>query len=146
MLRPKDKEGVRRFQKLVQNLSKFISNLSQVEVTLRVMRERKQNSYGIMNKKNSFSELKRLCSKQPVHAFSGVNKPVKIHCDASKTGLGVALVQTGCQIAYPSLSLDDAYTKRCRQLSEFYGHCNDLICPYNLSLGHMLSHMFHAKH
>jgi hypothetical protein len=28
---------------------------------------------------------------------------------------------------------------------KFYGLYNDLICPYNLSLGHMLSDMFHTN-
>jgi hypothetical protein len=28
---------------------------------------------------------------------------------------------------------------------KFYGRYNDLICPYNLSLGHMLSDMFHTN-
>jgi hypothetical protein len=28
---------------------------------------------------------------------------------------------------------------------EFYGRYNDLIYPYNLSLGHMLSDMFHSN-
>ena len=28
---------------------------------------------------------------------------------------------------------------------KFYDRYNDLICPYNLSLGHMLSDMFHTN-
>jgi hypothetical protein len=28
---------------------------------------------------------------------------------------------------------------------KFYGRYNDLICPYNLSLGHMLSDMFYTN-
>ena len=28
---------------------------------------------------------------------------------------------------------------------KFYGRYNDLICSYNLSLGHMLSDMFHTN-
>jgi hypothetical protein len=28
---------------------------------------------------------------------------------------------------------------------KFYGHCNDLIYPYNFSLGQMLSDMFHTN-
>jgi hypothetical protein len=31
-------------------------------------------------------------------------------------------------------------------LRKSYGRYNDLICPYNLSLGHMLSDMFHTNH
>jgi hypothetical protein len=31
-------------------------------------------------------------------------------------------------------------------LCKFYGRYNDLICPYNLSLGHMLSDIFHTNH
>ena len=28
---------------------------------------------------------------------------------------------------------------------KFYGRYNDLFCSYNISLGHMLSDMFHAN-
>jgi hypothetical protein len=28
---------------------------------------------------------------------------------------------------------------------KFYGHYNDRICPYSLSLGHMVSDMFHTN-
>jgi hypothetical protein len=28
---------------------------------------------------------------------------------------------------------------------KFYGRYNDLVCPYNLSLGHMLSDVFHTN-
>jgi hypothetical protein len=54
---------------------------------------------------NSFSELKRLCSRQPVLAFYDVNKPVEIQCNASKDGLEAVLIQGGRPVAYSSRSL-----------------------------------------
>jgi hypothetical protein len=33
----------------------------------------------------------------------------------------------------------------CSAFRKFYGRCNDLICPYNLALGHMLFDMFHTN-
>ena len=38
----------------------------------------------------------------PVLAYYDVSKPVVIQCDASQTGLGAALLQEGCPVAYSS--------------------------------------------
>jgi hypothetical protein len=47
---------------------------------------------------------------------------------------GALLISKGFQLSH----IQTAFHK-------FYGRYNYLICPYNLSLGHMLSDMFHTN-
>lgn len=117
MPRPKDREGVIRFLGLVQYLAKFIPNMSQVDAPLRVLVKSKTEFMWHHEQENSFSELKRLCSQQPVLAFYDVNKPVEIQCDASKDGLGAVLIQAGRPVAYSSRSLSDT-EKRYAQIEK----------------------------
>lgn len=69
MPKPKDIEGVRRFLGLVQYLAKFIPNMSKVNASLRVLVKSETEFMWHHEQENSFSELKRLCSQQPVLAF-----------------------------------------------------------------------------
>ena len=46
-----------------------------------------------------------MISTAPVLAYYDVTKPVTIQCDASRTGLGAALLQDGYQVAYSSRGL-----------------------------------------
>ena len=64
-----------------------------------------------------FIELKRLCSTHPVLKLYDVNKPVEVHCDASKDGLGAVLMQDGRPVAYSSRSLTDT-EKRYAQIEK----------------------------
>lgn len=88
MPKPKDKEGVRRFLRLIHFLAKFIPNLSQVDAPLRGLIKSDTNFVWHHEQENCFNALKRLCCRKPVLAFYDVNKPVEIQCDASKDGLG----------------------------------------------------------
>lgn len=59
----------------------------------------------------AFQEIKQTLSVTPVLAFYDVTKPVVITCDASKSGLGAALLQENKPIAYASRALSDAETR-----------------------------------
>ena len=56
------------------------------------------------------SKLKQLCSQTPILAYANYKKPLKLHTDASKNGLGAVLYQkqgdgTDHVIAYASWTL-----------------------------------------
>ncbi|CAC5389960.1 unnamed protein product [Mytilus coruscus] len=114
---PQNKEGVRRFLRLVQYLSKFIPNLSQVDAPSDENILKSDVLFtGEYEQDKSFQELKRLCSTTPVLAFFDVKKPVEIECDASQ-GLGAVLMQEGRVIAYISRSLSES-EKRYAQIEK----------------------------
>ena len=61
--------------------------------------------------KNAFQEVKDVLTKAPVLAYYDVTKPVKVTCDASKCGLGAALLQDDKLVAFASRALTDAETR-----------------------------------
>ena len=48
------------------------------------------------------AHVKEIIISAPVLAYYDVTKPVVIQCDASKSGLGVALLQVGRPVAFSS--------------------------------------------
>ena len=52
--------------------------------------------------------MKDVLTKAPVLAYYDVKKPVKVTCDASKCGLGAALLQDDKPVAFASRALTDA--------------------------------------
>jgi hypothetical protein len=114
---PKDKEGVRQFLGFIQNLAKFIPNLSQVDGPIRILLKSDIEFAWNSEQETSFTELKRLCSTPPVLAFYDVHKKVEIECDASKDGLGAVLLQDGRVVAYASRALPEA-EKRYAQIKK----------------------------
>jgi transposase InsO family protein len=54
---------------------------------------------------SAFNELKSMISSTPVLAYYDPDKDLEIQCDSSQSGLGAALMQGGCPIAYASKAL-----------------------------------------
>ena len=55
--------------------------------------------------------MKRLVREAPVLRFYDPDKELSIQCDASQTGLGVALLQDGQPLAFVSRALTDTETR-----------------------------------
>jgi hypothetical protein len=58
----------------------------------------------------AFQEVKEILTKAPVLAYYDLKKPVTVTCDASKSGLGAALLQDDKPVAFASRALTDAET------------------------------------
>ena len=69
-----------------------------------------QSSSGHLQQTQAFEKLKALIinAEQKSLKFYNRNLPILVQADASKTGLGVALLQEGQPIAFTSKSLSDA--------------------------------------
>ena len=59
----------------------------------------------------AFNKIEDTLSTIPVLAFYDVKKPVVITCDASKSGLRVALLQDNKPVVYASRSSSEAETR-----------------------------------
>ncbi len=59
----------------------------------------------------AFQEVKDILTNAPVLAYYDVKKPVTVTCDASKYGLGAALLQEDKPVAFASRALTDAETR-----------------------------------
>jgi hypothetical protein len=55
--------------------------------------------------------MKRIMSHEVLMAYADYNKPFQIHTDASKTQLGVVILQNGRPIAFYSRKLNPAQTR-----------------------------------
>ena len=108
---PTDKESVRCFVGFITCLSKFIPRLSEELAPLRELLKSDVVYQWQPAQARAFERLKELCCHLPVLAYFDVNKPVEIHCDASRSGLGAVLVQEDRPIAYSSRALTETETR-----------------------------------
>ncbi|GBL76248.1 Transposon Ty3-G Gag-Pol polyprotein [Araneus ventricosus] len=101
------KGEVRRLLGMVNFLSKFIPNLSQITASLRELIKqniefRWENEHTV-----AFNRIKELLSCAPVlKVFNGSEK-ITIQCDSSKDGLGTCLIQNGQPVSFLSRSLTE---------------------------------------
>ena len=108
---PEDKKGTERLLGVVNYLAKFVPNMSTITKPIReLLRSDVEFQWGDVQK-NAFQEVKDVLTKAPVLAYYDVTKPVKVTCDASKCGLGAALLQDDKLVAFASRALTDAETR-----------------------------------
>ena len=105
---PEDKKGTERLLGVVNYLAKFVPNMSTITKPIReLLRSDVEFQWGDAQEK-AFQEVKDVLTKAPVLAYYDVKKPVKVTCDASKCGLGAALLQDDKPVAFASRALTDA--------------------------------------
>jgi len=114
---PKSKEELRRFLGIIQYLSKFIPNLSEVDGPLRDVMKKDCQFHWDKPQDKSFKKLKDLCTSSSVLAYYDVRKEVTIQCDASSYAVGGVLLQEGRPIAYTSSAMNETQ-KRYAQIEK----------------------------
>ena len=105
---PTDKAGVQRLLGMVQYLSKFLPNLSDTagELTQQDVEWCWEDA-----QITALSQLKEAVTCTPVLRYYNLSDEVTLQCDASKSGLGAALLQNGQPVAYASRALTPAETR-----------------------------------
>ncbi len=105
---PTNIEELRRFTGMVNFVSRYIPNLSDVLVPLNNLL-RKDVIWNWANcQEQAFNKIKRLLVKSPVLAIYDPSKELILENDASNYGLGSALWQQGRPIGYVSRTLSPA--------------------------------------
>ena len=107
---PTDKAGVQRLLGLVQYLSKFLPNLSDMTKPLRELTQQDVEWCWDDAQATALNQLKEAVTRTPVLRYYTLNDEVTLQCDASQSGLGAALLQNGQPVAYASRALTLAKT------------------------------------
>ena len=108
---PTDKTGVQRLLGLVQYLSKFLPNLSDMTKPLRDLTQQDVEWCWEDPQASALEKLKEAVTHTPVLRYYNLEEEVTIQCDASQAGLGAALLQNRQPVAYASRALTPAETR-----------------------------------
>ena len=105
---PTDKKSVQRLLGMVNFVQRFSPKLSEITEPLRQLTRKETEFCWNAEHERSFYEVKKLLSSSPVLRYFDEAKQTVLQCDASKSGLGVCLLQEGHPVAYASRALTAA--------------------------------------
>lgn len=103
---PENLVELQRFLGMVQYLTKFINNMSEVTQPLRELLKIDTEWVWTEQQNAAFLKIKKILSSAPVLKFYDVNSDVVIQCDASSYALGAAIFQNDRPVAYVSRALN----------------------------------------
>ena len=105
MPRPETPSRLQQFLGMVTYLSPFIPSLSTHTAPLRELLKKDSEFIWNTSYQEAFDRIKELVCKDMTLRYFDVQKPVTIQVDASGKGLGAALLQEGCPVAFASKAL-----------------------------------------
>ena len=103
---PQCKPDIQRFLGMCGYLQKCVPKLSEIAKPLRDLLTTKVEWHWEELHNEAYCKLKALITSAPVLKYYDVTKPVTLQVDASKSGLGAALLQDGHIVASGSKALD----------------------------------------
>ena len=114
---PNNVEEVQRLNGLVNYLSKFMPNLSEVMEPIWNFTRKDVPWDWTEVHDQAFNKIKTMITEAPVLAYYDPKSTLVLQCDASQSGLGAALLQNGHPITYASRALTDT-EKRYAQIEK----------------------------
>jgi hypothetical protein len=127
MRRPVDVAGVQCLLGMAQYLAKFLPHLSDLTKPLRDLTHKEVEWVWDQPQEHAFNKLLEAITNTPVLRYYNLAEEVTIQCDASQTGLGAALMQSGQPVAYASRALTDTeirYAQIEKELLAIVFACN----------------------
>lgn len=107
MEEPKNREELLRFLGMINYVSKFIPNISEVTAPLRMLIKKNVPYIWSESQRNAYELLKKMLCESPVLAYFDIEKKIVLSVDASKNGLGCVILQDAKPVAYGSRSLTE---------------------------------------
>ena len=109
---PKDQSDLQRILGLVTYMSRFIPNMSNRTSVLRSLLEKDADWQWLPEHEKAWQGIKHILSSHPVLQYYDERKHVKLSSDASKDGIGAALLQENdgqwMPVAYASRAMTSA--------------------------------------
>ena len=127
MPRPTDKAGVQRLLGMVNYVSKFIPNLSDLTTPLRQLLHQDVLWHWEKQQETSFQAIKESLTLAPVLGYYDAQKALTLQVDASSTGLGAALIQGNQPVAYASKALTPTQQNYAQIEKKTFG-CGIWLC------------------
>ena len=120
MSRPENVTEVRQFSGMINFLSRYVPNLSNIMAPINHLLKKDSNWIWDVAQENAFQEIKAAISSPTILAYYDPNKPTVVQSDASSYGIGGVILQdhdgTYRPVAYASRSLTNAETKIEKEL------------------------------
>lgn len=108
MTRPKNKKDLQTFLGVINFLSPFIPNMSELTAPLRTLLRKNVIYQWTVSHNKVFNDIKAIILKSNILVPFDITKEIFIQCDASSNGLGCGLIQDGKPISFASRSLSSA--------------------------------------
>ena len=105
---PDSREKLERFLGMVNYLSKFAPNLSEITSPLRSLLKKETEFLWDEPQSRSFERVKQTITQSPVLVYYDPKKELTLEVDSSKDGIGACLMQENRPIAFASKSLTQA--------------------------------------
>ena len=104
---PIDSQSLHRYLGMITYLTKFIPRLSEIATPLRQLIKQDSVWHWDNQHQKTFEAINNAISNPPFLKYYDPNKPFKLSCNASKSGLhvGAVLLQNDIPIAYASKAL-----------------------------------------
>ena len=118
MPRPEKPEDELRLNSMVNYLSRFLPNLSDVMKPLRDLIHKDVERCWSDAQERAWDEVKGLIASAPVLAYYKPGEPLAVQYDSSHAGLGAALMQSVHPIAYASRALTETETRYAQMEKE----------------------------
>ena len=107
MEEPTDVARLRRFLGTANYLGRFVKNLADICEPLQQLTKQEIEWQWAHEQATAFKKVKEILTTAPILAFFDPKRATTLQCDASKSGLGAALLQGNHVIAYASRALSE---------------------------------------
>ncbi|XP_049875309.1 uncharacterized protein K02A2.6-like [Pectinophora gossypiella] len=105
MKEPETQKELLRFLGMINYISRFIPNFSELSAPLRELTKKDIPFVWASRQKQAYDLIKRKISEPPVLAYFCLDKKITLSVDASKNGLGAVILQNGQPVAYGSRAM-----------------------------------------
>ncbi len=120
MPNPTDVKGCQRVLGMLNYLSRYIPNMSELTHPIRLLLVKGTQFNWTFEQEEAMRKIKKVLTSYPVLRIFDVNKPVILNTDASQHGVGACILQDNGPVAYASRSLtttQQAYSQIEKELT-----------------------------
>ena len=134
MPKPQNKQDLQRLLGMVNFLSQYIPNMSEITAPLTLLLKKETALIWLPEHDIAIEKIKIGLTSAPVLKFFNNDQPITLQVDALQGGLGACLIQNGHPVIYASRSLNGAEVQYAQTKKELLAivfgceHFNQYVC------------------